>query len=1010
MGVIDIRVFGGLALGVAKRDLGPENAQVAENLVASVPAFAPLKQDGTANSIANLANNDVAKTLYRYPTNDLTAANIKGSTGTIRVVKGQITGDAKERHYVSGDGTAAPYVMYMDSPPTVLTRPLGVTYPIKALTLAVNEVVQFTGAELASQQAKRVQQIYALMARRFPPNWIAAGFTAGSSYPGYLDCEASPSGGYQMAGGKPYQARIFADSGAGIEDFTALANTQFAWALGVPYTQHTFGATVPTWSSYTVTTGQTYWAIRFPGYFRRYEKLTSGDGAAARSELEALTKPADPTDPEYTEDLLTSGECDELDALIDALVNPSTNKTLAAYEQAVKVRHALLVGLMNGTVGSTDVDKVADWLGTTAVQDHIDAAYDTFANTVYDVMLAAYNIQPNVEAGFGGDVGSDPTPAIFDHEDRAASVADIITEVKSRLATGGNGVSNQAIDAAKLYLDTQKRYIYKSQGTYDTTAGKKEAQWTASLALDFTNWLYLLKSVTDAAYIGQTIPGLPAVNTGDGEVTAQAVKDAMAYLEAGVRDLDAYLDYLPTLMIQAMREWAQRTAIAERHGPVDATGRSLYNTRAYTYTFVNEWGEESAPYLPGQGNSDTELQLLEVDQNDTVTVTLHANVVTHVASGQNITHWRLYRSNSSSTESQFQLVAQVAIGTTSYTDDKVPQDLLELLRSLIWTPPPVVGSSYLRGLVNHPGRFMAGYIDRTVYFSEPDRPYAWPGDYAQNVPYPIVALAVSGNIVFALTQAGPIAFIGNSPGGMSRVILPSNQACSSEKSVAGVTGGVVYASPDGLCLASQTGVQVYLPSPLGKADWTAYRPDLMACAEHDRVLYIMHGALDGSQTQALMAIDLSTMKITTLDVRPTAMMADAATDTLYVALPPASGQKPTQKALLGSESMRTGRWRSKRFTLEKPTSFAWVQVIGQQSASVTVDVKVYGYYTTSDGTEVEVLLSRGSGVAGVTARLNSLDPQRVEPERLVEWEVEVSSAARITRVLLASSTEELKAA
>ncbi len=1007
MGVIRIDAFGGLALGVAKRDLGPNNAQVAENLIASAPSFAPLKTDGTANTIDNLANNDVAKTLYRYPTSDLTAANIKGSTGTIRVIKGQQTGDTKERHYVSGDGTSAPYVMYMDSPPTVLTRPLGVTYPTKKLTLTVNTVAQFTAAELTSQQAQRVNTIYSLIARRFPPNWIAAGFAAGSGYPGYLDCEASPSGGYQMAGGKPYQARIFADTGSGIEDFTALANTEFTWALGVPYTQHTFGATVPTWSSYTVTTGQTYWAIRFPGYFRRYEKLTSGDGSTARTELLALTKPADPNDPEASEELITSTEADEIDTLIDALVNPSTNKTLAAYEQAVKVRHALLVGLMNGTVGSNDTATVADWLSTTTVQDHIDAAYDAFANTVYDVMLAAYNIQPNVEAGFGGNVGSDPTP-IFDHEDRAATVADIITEVKSRLASGGNGVSNQAIDAAKLYLDEQKRYIYKSQGTYSTDPGKKEAQWTASLALDFTNWLHLLKSVTDAGYIGQTIPGLPAVNTGKGEVTAQAVMDAMAYLEAGVRDLDAYLDYLPTLMIVKLQEWAARVALQERHGPVDPTGRSLFGTRAYTYTFVNEWGEESAPYLPGIGNSDTELELIEVDQNDTVTVALHGSATSHVASEQHITHWRLYRSNSSSTESQFQLVAEVAIATTSTTDDKLSEELQELMRSLIWSPPPVVGSAYLRGLVNHPGRFMGGFIDRTVYFSEPDRPWAWPADYAQNVPWPVVALAVTGNTVMALTQGGPVYFQGSSPGAMSRIAIESNQACSSEKGVANVTGGVIYPSPDGLCLADAKGVQVFLPAPMGKADWEAYRPDLMSCAEHDRVLYLLTGALDGSQTQALMALDLTTMKLTTLDVRPTALLADAATDTLYYALPPASGQKPTQKKLLGGATLRTGRWRSKRFTLERPAAFSWCKVLGEQTSSAVVDVKVYGYYVNASGVEQEVLFSQGSGVAGVTLRATSIKADRIASERLLEWEIEVSSTARITSVLLASSEDELR--
>lgn len=243
------------------------------------------------------------------------------------------------------------------------------------------------------------------------------------------------------------------------------------------------------------------------------------------------------------------------------------------------------------------------------------------------------------------------------------------------------------------------------------------------------------------------------------------------------------------------------------------------STRAYTVTFVTDWDEESAP----SPVSD----LLDLDQNDHVQIEAPSPTA-----GRHIVGWRLYRSSTTDRGAAFQLVADEAasnavmkdgafayfdIGNLSFLDTKRQEELQEPCATLTWVEPP----EGLKGLVGLPNGIMAGFFGSTLCLSEPYAPYAWPVEYQQTLKYPLVGLGVFGQTVVVLTEGHPYYASGADSASMSAQEIEVPQACIAKRTIAAVEGGVMYASPDGLCLASASGVQVLTHEAFSKDDWQA---------------------------------------------------------------------------------------------------------------------------------------------------------------------------------------------
>ena len=584
---------------------------------------------------------------------------------------------------------------------------------------------------------------------------------------------------------------------------------------------------------------------------------------------------------------------------------------------------------------------------------------------------------------------------------KTTAITNIKDAINTRITEQPDG--SKALDTAslKLWIETELKDMIADSEVENLTM----AQDAISNA-DITSPVNRL-----ANFVGRdnwaSDPRWPKLAVVGSDAFVSAVIDAQAKMKTLVSDLEAEYasikEDLPAYLSRYYFDNQINTLIP------DAVTR-IVDSRFYIVTFVTDWDEESAP-SPVSARFDA-------DQNDYVTITRPT-----VPSGRNIVGWRLYRTNVGSSGAEFQMVAKTVnktagvddalvltavsgsttlfksqigavtdaggnfkyydIATTTLVDDEPSSELQEVCPSTTWLEPPrrESGSNpYLKGMTAMPNGVMAGFYDNVVAFCESYIPYGWPAEYQMNTEYPIVSIASFGQTLVVGTQGGIDYISGADAASMSQQRNVSRQACVSAKSMITVEGGVVFASPDGLCLATNNGVQVVTENHFTRTDWQALNPSSMICAYHEATVYFFGGAITGAY-----ALHLGTGKLTTIPEAGTAAYEDRLTDRLYFV----RGTNIVQ--VFGGTTPRTGTWRSKIAVLPKQEPFAWLAV-------------------ESDFTHPVTVKWIGDGTLRYTAVVNSRSPVRLPAGRYLEHELEVSSQGRWNKITLASSGDELRQA
>lgn len=232
-------------------------------------------------------------------------------------------------------------------------------------------------------------------------------------------------------------------------------------------------------------------------------------------------------------------------------------------------------------------------------------------------------------------------------------------------------------------------------------------------------------------------------------------------------------------------------------------------TRAYLYTWVNIYGEESGPSEPvtAAGKAD-----------GTWTISGLADPTTEFIGYAAYDHKTVYRSSTSDAgTTTFFKIADVPVSTTSY-DDTLPED--ELVGNLSFTNsngtlPPV----NLQGIVAMPNGFLLGWVDSDVYFSEPYKPYSWPPEYVVSTEYPIVGMGVFGQTAGIVTQGYPCMIQGITPATTALSKTNVLEPGQSRGSIVSTPDGVYYASPNGLVSLSANGVNNVTQQLITKEEW-----------------------------------------------------------------------------------------------------------------------------------------------------------------------------------------------
>lgn len=422
------------------------------------------------------------------------------------------------------------------------------------------------------------------------------------------------------------------------------------------------------------------------------------------------------------------------------------------------------------------------------------------------------------------------------------------------------------------------------------------------------------------------------------------------------------------------------------------------NDVSYVYTLVTAFGEEGPPSSPSN--------VIEMTDGQTMTVYMPA---TDVPSGNynfgSGALKRLYRSNTGSTNTQFQFVREVPISTVSISDSKDAATLGEVLPSDTWIGPPnddttLYPDGPLKGLIALAQGTMAGFTGKRFCLSEPFLPHAWPINYRITTEEDIVAIASTANGVAALTDGQPYFITGTDPSAMTAVRVDLAQACVNDKSVVDMGSYVLYAGADGLCSVQSAAGSVVTEGQISAKQWNSdFYPSTIRAFRHEGTYVAFHASGGWVFDPRGGDASLSTLTISS-DVQ--GGYRDPKDGQLYVIV----GNKI--RKYRGSSTSKTLKFKSKKFVAAAPVSMGWVSV---HADAYPVTVKVWGdgtlvaHYELSKSLETYTQVTTvPSGISDGTLRESIMRMPAVVAR---EWEIQVEGTD-ISEFCLAQSIDEIR--
>ena len=395
----------------------------------------------------------------------------------------------------------------------------------------------------------------------------------------------------------------------------------------------------------------------------------------------------------------------------------------------------------------------------------------------------------------------------------------------------------------------------------------------------------------------------------------------------------------------------------------------------YVYTYVSTAGWESAPSPVSA--------LVTRDNLGSTSISGFSSVP---SGNYDINRIRIYRTQGSSTGTDFYFLGEISIATSSTTDNN--QTLGEVLSTNFWFPAPGIPTGgatsitepTLSNLTAMWNGMMSGISGNSVRICEPYTPYAWPPTYEIIPPdSKPVGLGVFGQTLLVLTTGRPLVAQGSTPDGMDQKPLEINQACVAARSIVSMGTGVAWASEDGLCWLGQDGARVITSGVMLREDWQALVPSSIIGKMYEG-MYL--GSYNNGSGRKGFIIDPSGGGIYFLDVGYEAMYFDSLKDQLYVLNGANIGKWDAGTAL-------TYRSRSKPFRQGVPINFAAAVVVAN---AYPVTFRLYA-----------------DGALKHTQTVADRNPFRLPSGyRAFEFQIELEGSNPVQDAAIATSIEELK--
>lgn len=360
-------------------------------------------------------------------------------------------------------------------------------------------------------------------------------------------------------------------------------------------------------------------------------------------------------------------------------------------------------------------------------------------------------------------------------------------------------------------------------------------------------------------------------------------------------------------------------------------------TVSYVCTLVDAWGAEGPPSLASLS--------YDVGTGFQTTVTLPTIPSPPNGAG----NWnlgpgslmRIYRSNSGSNGAEYQFLAEVALGTSTYVDTKTADALGELLPSADWIGPPNDDASLyplgpMKGLIEIPGGTLAGFVGNTVCVSEPYLPNAWPLQYRFSASGEVVGLVATSRGILVMTEDKPHLIVGHEPAAMIITPIESHQACVSAESIVDMGEFAMYASPDGLVVFDGQTAQLASKEYIDRDTWQAtYDPSTIRASLYEGMYVAYYGPV-ANDTGFVFDAAGGAEGLMPISGKVDCFWYDALNDQLYVGYNQSGATWRIGEFNAGA--LATYTWRSKEFTTPRVVNFSAARV---QADAYPVTLRIY---------------------------------------------------------------------
>lgn len=421
-------------------------------------------------------------------------------------------------------------------------------------------------------------------------------------------------------------------------------------------------------------------------------------------------------------------------------------------------------------------------------------------------------------------------------------------------------------------------------------------------------------------------------------------------------------------------------------------------TRAYVYTWANQYGEESSPSLPvvATGNANGTWNIDNIKDPPS----LGSSYPTY-------TKKYLYRTiTGASGQTTYYRVNSVAFGTSTFADNGAVMTDAVLANSLTlqsthWAPPP----SNLEGIIAMPNGFLIGFAGSDLYFSEAYHFHAWPAEYKQASEYPVVGLGILAQTCVVCTEGFPATITGSTPATCSFTKATTGEPCLSRGSIVSSPQGVIYASQNGLTLVGPEGIANITEKLITRDEWVHdYDPQYMRATRYQNG-YLASSIVPGVTERKCFMLDPTELRVALTQFTDcddaVNFMADYWSGEVFIIEP---GEIIHWDA--ASHEMMPVIWKSKEFQYPYPENFGAYAIYWDDARYSDV-----GSGLTVMPTDEKV---RFKVYANRTLIYDEEVPRNGRPIRLPSgfksdvWQFEIRARAPIYSLHVASTVKELR--